>query len=285
MGGPYPFDYAYLGSWGDHVSKPDPWDPQGHAFGLRISGTVFDGRFTLNGYYGRSHELARSALGTATTSIYPWDGRLELHPDFEAYYPIFKFLGASFTKDIDCLRAAALGNVAPVVRFEGLYAFNSTFSSNDGNVPFYIAKQGDNFWKSDELRLMVGADWKVRINPLNSRNFFFISAQGYWRHINDYPSDGIHLGNSVTDIVYRNEMTTTLLINTQYMTSRLQPSVFWLRNWATRGEFWKFALSYEQNQTWKYTIGAFIYSGAKATQDLQPYNYKDHVFATVSYRF
>jgi hypothetical protein len=290
LGGPYPHDYAYLGKFRDQVSEPDTWDPQGHAFGLRVSGNVLDARVTLNGYYGRNHELARSGALGADLTPFKWDGRFTLHPHFEAYYPIFKFVGATITKDLDWLKASALGNVAPVFRFEGLYAFDNTFSTNNNNFAYYLAKQGDNFWKSDELRLMMGADWKIRINPLNDKGFFFISGQAYWRHINEYPgadAAGVqqHLGTRTTDKLYKDTWTTSIVVNTTYMRGRLQPGIFWLRNWSTRAEFFAPSISFELNEKWKYKLGAFIYSGTKSTVDLQPFSFKDHIFFTTSYRF
>jgi hypothetical protein len=281
---------AYLAEYRDVLSKPDSLDPQGQAFAARISGTVMDARVTLNGYYGRAHEMVRSGPIGADVTTLPFNGDLSLHPYYEAYYPIFKFVGATFTKDIDWLRAAALGNVAPVMRFEGLYAFNSTFSTNNGNAGYYNLKQNDDFWKSDEWRAMIGADWKVRIRPLNEKAFFFISAQYYWRHIVDYPGVDAagaqqRLGTYVTDIQYQDTHTTSLMVNTSFLTARLQPSFFWLRNWSTRCEFFRPQISYEWSDHWKYTLGAIFVSGEKTGQDLQPFNYKDHVYATVSYKF
>ncbi len=276
---------AYLARYRDALSEPDAWDPQGHAFAFRTSGTVGGARVTLNGYYGRSHELARSGAIGADLEPFKWDPNyLLVHPHYEAYYPYFRFVGATFTKDLDFLKTSALGGVAPVLRFEGLYAFDSTFSTNNNNIAQYVQEQGNNFWTSDEYRWMVGFDWKVRVNALNPKAYFFISPQFYHRHIVDYPQAG-HLGTYVTDILYQNTYTTSLMVNTTYLHNKLQPSVFWLRNWSTRSQFFRPQIAYEYNDTWKYTLGAIIFIGEKDGQDMQPFNYKDHVYATISYRF
>lgn len=290
---PYPMDYFHVGEFRRDISKPDQWDPQGHAFGFRISTvTSYGAGVTLNGYYGRSHDVAVSGPIGADFTPFDWDGRQTIHPWFEAYYPFVKFLGATYTDEISFLKAAWLGNVAPVLRFEGLYAFDSKFStSNDaGSMAYYMAKQGDNFWESDEVRLMVGADWKVRIRPLNSKTFFFISPQLYWRHIVDYPgSDALgkkqHIGDPNGDTIYRDTWTTTLMVNTNYFHTKLQPSFFWLRDWSTKSGFYKPQLAYEYSNVWKYSLGAIIVDGEKLGQGMQPMNYKDHVYFTVSYRF
>jgi hypothetical protein len=276
---------AYLAGYRDSLSEPDAWDPQGHAFALRVSGTVADARITLNGYYGRSHEIARSGATGADFETFKWDPQwLLLHPHYEAYYPYFRFVGGTFTRDIDFLRASCLGGVAPVLRFEGLYAFNSTFSTNNNNIGQYMQEQNNNFWTSDEYRWMAGVDWKVKINMLNPRAYFFISPQVYQRHIVDYPKVG-HVGTATTDIQYQDTWTTSLMVNTTYLHNKLQPSFFWLRNWSTRSEFFRPQISYEYSDKWKYTIGAIIVIGTKLTQDMQPFNEKDHIYGTVSYKF
>ncbi len=276
---------AYLGEYRDITSQRSQWDPQGHAFGGRTSGVINDARITLNGYYGRSHELARSGVIGADLQTFTWDPRwLILHPHYEAYYPYFRFVGGTFTKDIDTLKASFLGGVAPVLRFEGLYAFNSTFSTNNNNIGQYMQEQNNNFWTSDEYRWMVGFDWKVKIDALNPKAFFFISPQFYHRHIVDFPKIG-YTGTTTTDILYQNTYTTSLMVNTTYLHNKLQPSVFWLRNWSTRSQFVRPQVSYEVSDKWKYTLGAIIIMGEKLTQDMQPMNEKDHLYFTVSYKF
>ena len=276
---------AYLGRFRDNLSEPDPWDPQGHAFGLRLSGTIADALVTLNAYYGRSHDMARSGAIGADVSPFKWDTtKFLVHPHYNAYYPLFRFVGGTVTKDLEFLATSFLGNVAPVIRLEGLYAFNSTFSTHDNNIAQYILEQNNTFWTSDEIRWMVGFDWKIKIDALNPKGYFFISPQVYHRHIMDYPKIG-HVGTPTTDRLYQNTWTTSLMVNTKYLNAKLEPSFFWLRNWTTRSEFFRPQISYEYSSSWKYTLGAIIVSGAKKALDMQPLNYKDHVYGTVSYKF
>jgi hypothetical protein len=74
-------------------------------------------------------------------------------------------------------------------------------------------------------------------------------------------------------------------VNTTYLHTKLQPSVFWLRNWSTRSEFYRPQISYAYTDDWKFTLGAIIFIGQKEAQDLQVFDYKDQIFATVSYKF
>jgi len=276
---------AYLARYRDIVSEPSAWSPQGHAFAFRASGNISGALITLNAYYGRSHELARSGAIGADLEPFKWDKtKLLLHPWYDAYYPIFRFVGGTFTKDLDSLRASWLGGVAPVLRFEGLYVFDNTFSTNGNNIAQYMKEQGNTFWTSDEIRWMVGFDWKVRIDALNPKAFFFISPQIYQRHIVDYVSVG-HLGTATTDILYKNTWTTAVMVNTTYLHNKLEPSFFWLRNWSDRSEFWRPQLGYKHSDKWHYTLGAMIFSGTKVAQGMQPFSYKDHVYGTISYKF
>ena len=109
---------------------------------------------------------------------------------------------------------------------------------------------------------MVGTDWKVKIDVLNPRAYFFISPQYYMQHLVDYPGFG-HVGTYTGDILYQNNYTTSLLINTTYLHNKLQPQIFWLRDWSNKSEFWKPQVAYEYSDHWKYTVGAMIFSGEK----------------------
>jgi hypothetical protein len=268
---------TYLGRYRDQLNEPEAWDPQGHAFGLKITSSVADARISLNGYYGRDHEVVRKAIPGAELTPFAADpGTAMLHPYYEAKYPIFKFLGGTFTRDIPSLNVGFLGGVAPVLRFEGLYAFDSTSSSQSGT--------GGDFWISDEWRGMAGLDWKVRITPLNPKTNFFISPQVFWRHIVDYPSTG-HIGTYTGDILYQNSWQTSLMISTSYWSNKLMPSFFWLRDWSGEAEFFRPQLSYEFALDWKATVGAILVHGSKVTQSYEPFDHKDHVYLTLSYKF
>jgi hypothetical protein len=289
---------TYLGSYRDFsdlsltskVKEPDSFDSDGQAFGLKIDGTVANAKVTLNGYYGRSHEMVRSGAFGADVTPFVWDNGATVHPWYVAKYPLFRFVGTTVTREADWMRAAFLGNVAPVFRFEALYAFNTTFSTNNNNFAYYQAKKGDIFWESDEFRAMIGADWKVRIRPLNNRSFFFISGQYYWRHINDFPGNDASgaaqfVGTYTTDKVKQDTHTTSLMVKTAYLLNHLQPSFFWLRNWTSESQFFKYELAYEWDSHWKFTVGAFLLDGVNTTWDLEPFENKDHAYLTASYRF
>ena len=84
IGGPYPFDYGHLGVYNTNMRMPDgTFDPNGMAYGGRITGMVGDARISLNGYYGRAHDEAIRTLPGAIESFSPFDGRLIITPDYQ----------------------------------------------------------------------------------------------------------------------------------------------------------------------------------------------------------
>jgi hypothetical protein len=275
LGGPYPYDYAHIGSMLNRIDKPGDLSPEGFDYAGRITANVLDSRITLNGFYGRSWDAVTRGLPMMPfMEPSPWDRRLIIHPYMEGYYPYFKFVGGTFTRDLSFLKASALGGVSPVLRFEALYAFNSTFTTTR------VLPTGVNAYeKYDELRWMAGMDWKIKIPILNPKSFFSFSGQGYNRRIMDYPSS--YQLSGVKDDNWQ----TTLMISTSYFHTKLQPSFFWLRDWTTRSEFYRYQLIWEQSNAWKFTLGALFVNGSKQQEDYQALKNKDHVYFNVAYKF
>ena len=101
-------------------------------------------------------------------NIFASDGDLLLHPFQEGKYPLLKFVGATIAKEITPLRASFLGDVAPTVYLEALYAFDSTFTFTNPLTSY------ERFGKSDEFRAGIDVAWKVKIPALNARTYFSI---------------------------------------------------------------------------------------------------------------
>jgi hypothetical protein len=194
-----------------------------------------------------------------------------MYPYIEGYYPYFKFVGGTFTKDLSFLRASALGGVSPVLRLETFYAFNSTFVTSQNTYAKY-----------DEFRWAAGMDWKVKIPVLNPRAYFMISPQVYDQKIINYP------GQCGLSQFREDNWMTTLMISTSYLHTKLQPSFFWLRDWTGRSEFFRYQVIWEHSSTWKFTLGALFVNGSKVnnlTNNLQPLVNKDNVYFSVAYKF
>jgi hypothetical protein len=272
LGGRYPLDFARIGSPVLQLEEPSGSD--GFEYALRARAVVHDAAMTLNYYYGRDKDPVAVLAGPAKREISQYDGRLTIHPNYRGFYPRFRFIGGTFTKDIDALQSTFLGGVAPLFRFEAFYAFNKTFASDFRNI----------FTEHDEVRWAAGADWKVKIDALNPIAFFTISPQFYHRKIVGYP-DNDTLSGPNGEPLRENNYQASLMISTSYMGGKLQPSVFWLRNISEQADFVRPQLTYSWSHHWRYTLGAIFFDGEKEKKSYQQFKHKDQVYFTVSYRF
>jgi hypothetical protein len=278
LGGPYPFDYAHVGSWVDNDRTPDgTFESGGMEVGAKIRGVIHDALVTLNGFYGRDNDIVRRVVGPPTTSISEFDNRPILHLPTEAKYPILRFVGFTFTRDFPSLSSSALGGVAPTWRAEAMYVIDFTTES-----------ELETFEESDEIRWMLGFDWKIKIDFLNPKAYFLISPQFSHRHIIDY-------ANSVPGVDYnlrqfngeikKDNYTGSILLKTTYFHSKLEPLIFWMQDFTGEANLIKAQLSWEQNHHWKYTLGALFLDGQKENVSFEPLKHKDQAFFTVQYRF
>ena len=273
LGGPYPFDFVYLGSFDEHIPKLSGRD--GMEYGFQVRSEIYDTIITLNYFYGRDNDPVRRELPLPPRmEVSPFDGRLLVHLAMEGFYPRFKYMGVTLTRDLPWVRASFLGGVAPVLRFETMYAFNSTYGTSI-----------DTFDNADEFRWMLGADWKVKIPFLNAKAYFMISPQFYHRKILDYP-DNFKLNDSGTfgPLKHDNYMA-SLFVNTTYFHNKLQPMFFWLYDITNQASVFKVQASWEQSHHWKYTLGVLLFNGLKKGSGFEPFNHKNQIYATVNYRF
>jgi hypothetical protein len=51
------------------------------------------------------------------------------------------------------------------------------------------------------------------------------------------------------------------MIATSYIHTKLQPSFFWLRDWSSRSQFFRYQLIWEHSSTIRFTLGALIVTG------------------------
>jgi hypothetical protein len=274
--GPPPFFESHMATTYGHIDTPKRWK-EGNEFAFRIKGVVYDSTITLNAFYGRDNDpvtrLVPPFLSPVPPNIFASDGRLLLHPFMEGKYPLFRFVGATFSRDITPVKASFLGGVAPVLRLETFYAFNNTFAFGFPGTP--LAR----FEKSDEFRGAIGVDWKVKIPFLNPAAGFTISPQFYYRRIMDYPSLEEIQG------LKKNNYQTSLMINTQYLHSKLTPSFFWLRDINSKSDFFRFQLVYDYSNKWHFTIGALLLDGEKKGQGFQLFDNKDQIYFKISYKW
>lgn len=272
LGGRYPLDFAHIGSADELIVEPK--GAKGYEYALRAKGAVRDTTVTLNYYYGRDKDPVTRVNGPFRTDRSPYDGRLIIHPNIKGFYPVLRFAGGTVATDIDPLQSTAIGGVAPVFRLEAFYAFGSTFTSNRQNM----------FNHHDEIRWAAGADWKVKIPLLNPFASFTISPQFFHRRIIGYPDNDTLTGPG-GEPVRKNNYQSSLMISTGYLNNKIQPSVFWLRNWSERADFYRFQVTYDWSHHWRYTAGTLFFNGAKKERSFDVFSHKDQAYFTVNYRF
>ena len=265
--GPFPFGEAHLGSALTKIKEPGRFNPDGFEYGLRVKGVVYDSIITLNYFYGRDNDPVTRNVGPPLFTLAS-DGRLILHPFLEGKFPILRFVGATFSRDITPLKASFLGGVSPVLRLETFYAFKSTF-----------ATAINTFDKSDEFRWAVGIDWKISIPFLNPSAYFSISPQFFHRGIVEFPS-----GHGLVNLE-KNNYQVTLLIKTSYFNGKLVPTFFWLRDINTRSDFFKLELMYDYTHNWRFTLGSLLFRGDERGKGFEVFDHKNQVYFKVTYRW
>ncbi len=258
-----------LGSLRKRIDEPRDWGSEGFELAVRIKALMWNSIVTLNYFNGVENDYVTApAGGTVPVVEKVNDDILALHPAVCAYYPDLRFAGVTVSSDVQALRIASLGDVSPVFRLEALYAFDSTFSTDEGPTA-----------KRDEIRWAAGMDWKIKIRALNPRAYIRVSPQFFHRRIQHYPD---HL--TLTDLKDDN-YTSSLYISTSYMNARLVPSVFWLRDYTQKADMLRLQIEYYRSHNWLFKAGIMLFSGSRRGKSFRAFANKDHVYLSVSYRW
>jgi len=265
--GPFPKGEAHLGSLISNIHQPNLWSREGFEYAFRIKANVLDTLITLNYFYGLDNSPVAKGIPRPPVVSFASDGRLIFHPFMEGKYPLFRFVGATFSRDITPLKATFLGGVSPVIRLEAFYAFKNTFASNINT-----------FFKSDEFRWAVGIDWKVKIPFLNARSYFTVMPQFYHRAITDYPSYGL-------SSLEMNNYMATLIVKTAYLNAKLAPTFAWARDITNQADLFKVELLYNYTSNWRFTLGTLLLDGNKTGKGFEVFDNKDQVYFKITYRW
>jgi hypothetical protein len=270
--GPFPFGEAHLGSTIDNIPKPEKWK-EGQEFGFRVKANLFGALATINAFYGRDNSPVMKAVPAAPVITMASDGRLIIHPLQEGKYPLFRFVGVTVSKEITPLKASFLGDVAPVVYVEALYAYKSTFTFTNTITGL------STFDKSDEFRGGINVGWKVKIPLLNARTYFSIMPEFFYRRIINYPSFEEISG------LKQDSYQTFLTVSTSYFHGKLNPSVTWIHDINSKSDYNILKLVYDHDYHWHFTLGAQLFHGNKANQGMELFDNKDQIFFKISYKW
>jgi hypothetical protein len=257
-----------LGSVRLHEEKPGNWDSDGFELGIRLKAVILDSLVTLNYFNGVENDFIALSENRLPRITQASDGRPLVHPYMKAVYPDLRFAGATLSRDMQQLRSPLLGGVAPVVRLESFYGFDSTFVTTPGKSR-----------KSDEIRWAVGIDWKVKLYALNPTAFFTVSPQIYHRKILRYPSS-VTLQN-----MEDNNYMASLMLRTAYNNGKLMPSIFWLRDMTNRADMWRLQIDYQYSHNWQFTFGVLSLGGKEKGKGFEVFRHKDQMYVSISYRW
>ena len=270
-----PGNMIRIGSASYDVHKPNKWSEEGFGYAFRAKGVIKDFIVTLNYYYAPDHSpILKSTPNQPIPPSVAEDGRLVIHPSEFGRYPLFRYVGVTASRDIPFLKATPLGGVAPVFRFETLYAFNEIFLSPQNT-----------FEKSDELRMGLGIDWKIKVPLLNPKAYFSISPQVIYRRLTDLPGGNAQYTDTGTNLLKRNNYQGTLFLSTTYFNAKLTPSIFFWRDFTGKADFWRFQVTYDWSSNWRGTVGAIFLDGRRENVSFEVFDQKDYFFLKLTYKW
>jgi hypothetical protein len=287
-----PLGEVRVGSAISDIKSPSHFNHKGYEYAFRVKGVVWDTMITLNAFYGRENspivKFADPTNPFPVVRVLP-EGQVILHPGFEGHYPRSRFFGATASRDIPFLKAAFLGNVAPVFRVEGFYAYKNSFT-DVLSAPVSL----NEIRKFDEIRLALNIDWKVKIRLLNQRANFFINPQVYYRGVRHTGGPQDWFDTALTRVGKHN-LTTTLYIDTVYLNARLRPSFFWIHDWEFNSDYFLPQVMFDWSYNWRVTLGALIWAGKKlpgwengsfkSNNGFELFKHKDQIFFRLTYRW
>ncbi len=283
----------YVGQTYNAIENPHDFDLNYMSFGLRIRAEMKGTIFHLMGYYGRDRDYVQKTTGSFFDgggfgpSSNNYDGIPLYHTVGEAYYPYYKFIGFTATREVDQLKAGFLGGVAPVFRFESAYAFNTSYTSTDaaGSMPVV---------KTDELTTALAIDWKVKIDFLNPTTYFNIGPEFVFQREMDlthgYTSTGTRIRpnsnrNAVGEVLQENNYSYSLSANTSYFHNKLFLLAAWSHSNTAKDDFYMFKTSYTPNGNWSYGLTSVFFSGKWATNGNETMRHKDKIIGSITYTF
>jgi hypothetical protein len=271
---------ARLGSSINTIQKPDVWSPEGFSYAARVKGVVKDFIIGLNYYYGTYHSPILVLKPVAPVFTTASDGVPLIHLQQSGKFPIFRYVGLTATRDIPFLKATPLGGVAPVFRFETFYAFGSTFTEFPNNVSFV---------KSDELRMGLGFDWKIKVNALNPKAYFTISPEVIYRRLINFdpnaPGGGSQYYDELANTLKRNNYMATIFLSTTYFNAKLVPSVYYWRDFTQKSDFLRFMVTYFWSSNWLATGTFNLLGGSRTDVGFEPFSNKSYFDFKITYKW
>ncbi len=276
----------YIGPLVSHLEEPEQFSAEGFEYGVRLSVRFWDSLLTLNGFYGIENSGVSLAQGFVEHPISEWtkpllgeavpalgtasDGTSIVYPIYRGMYPRQKFVGATWSRDLQAIQASFLGGVSPLVRVEALYQFDKVFT--DADETRYV--------KSDYLHTGLGVDWKIKIDALNERAYFSIMPQFLYSRVLDYPTRF-----KLSDPPEADSYIATLFVSTSYFNGRLVPEIAAAYDISNKGHLVIPAVTYAWSNEWTYSLEMAFLGGEKENQSLWLFRKKDYIAVKVKYKW
>jgi len=284
---------ARTGSLIKNYEEPDNWS-DGREYGLRLKGTFPDATyFTLNFFDGVDNspvimpDFSKGTFGLNYTGLFDDKNREIVEPYMTGFYADKRYAGFTLSRDFEEFNIKALGGVAPLVRVEALYEFDSYFTLVNSLTDYRFEEYDAIYWG-------MGVDWKFKWNLLNPRRYFSLVPQFSHRHIRDYPSGTRYLQDAGGGTVSENNYSFSIRMDTWYLHDKLQPFVYFQRDisqdmqhkivGSAKSDMWLFRVTYKPNDIWKFKTQLTLLDndGNKAYRGM---DHKDNISFTVQYQF
>ncbi|MBW2369125.1 MAG: hypothetical protein JRH15_14710 [Deltaproteobacteria bacterium] len=242
------------------IAFHDPED--GQEFGVRVYADVWESTIQLMYWDGIQNNPVLT--GVDEFLLFEYD----IFAPNQAGYNDERFIGGSFSREIP-VSVAFLGGVAPLIRLEAAYFFDSTIGIFD--IPdFYMTLE------KDKLLWGVGLDWRIKIPFINAKNGIMVGPEFVQEKVldtNAFEVAGVD-GSEVAN--YWN-----LYLETWYLHTKLLVNLY--MQYESEGEtsFIQPGITYNQTSNLKYTIGANFFHG----ENSRLFNNKDAVYVKVKYQF
>ena len=286
-------------------------------FGARLSFSVADWFMTLNFWHGFGHEhlfdfgmLAPHPNGNPLpVAVDPVTGGpifvpVAVYANF--YYPRVTYAGMTANKEIFWLSRMLGVATNPVLRFEGLYSFDQELQSTETPTvphPFLGAAPTDIFkiYESDQIRAMIGFDWPLRISFINPKKNIFVSGQYFHTYTVEMPQgfdSGTLPGTTPSKSMLtldgspyktltmgRNQSYCTLMMFTDYMNEKINPSVLYVQDLST-GSWWvKSEVMFKIGDHWRPSIRYLFIDGDYQESAFAVYKDRDEIALRIEYQF
>lgn len=227
-------------------------------YGSRLKFLWKDTLITLNYWQGFQADCILDFKGLSFDPVNGFVSPFPGMPPFPAiltFDRVFKRMKiAGFTVNRELYGVGCLvGQVAnPVLRVEALYEFKKYFNTAEMTPTDMLVPR-----HYDQIRYMVGFDWPLRLNFLNPGKNTFVSGQMFHLYTLNH-KDGQRAPRPAPFYNWtypKNQFYSSLLIRTEYMNDKVNPSMLLVWDHSTQAAWIKAKTYFQYGDHWRPEIG------------------------------